>query len=82
MKIDISSLIGDLVEATVKSLKEDSDYEEHCSRIDRIVCESMEQVTTTVPIEAEYAVSRCWSKSAKLCRTREGVITPWEPGAN
>ena len=28
MKIDISSLIGDLVEATVKSLKEDSDYEE------------------------------------------------------
>ncbi len=28
MKIDISSLIGGLVEATVKSLKEDSDYQE------------------------------------------------------
>ena len=28
MKIDISNLIGDLVEATVRSLKEDPDYEE------------------------------------------------------
>ena len=58
---------------------DDSDFEFHCSEIDRMMCESMEQITQTVPIETEYAVASCWSKSAKLLKDNRGRIKVWAP---
>jgi hypothetical protein len=49
-----------------------------CEEVKRIVCESMAQVTGKVPIDAEYTVSRCWSKEAKLLVKGDKVMA-WEP---
>jgi len=48
-----------------------------CEEVKRIVCGAMAQVTGNVPIDAEYTVSRCWSKDAKLVVDGEKVL-PWE----
>src|SRR5262249_53454326 len=51
-----------------------------CEKVKRIVCESMAQVTGTVPIDAEYTVSRCLSKEAKLVVEGDKVFA-WESSA-
>jgi hypothetical protein len=49
-----------------------------CEEVKRIVCAAMRDVTGTVPIDAEYTVSRCWSKDAKLL-VEGGKVVAWEP---
>jgi hypothetical protein len=49
-----------------------------CERVKRVVCEAMARVTVSVPVDAEYTLSRCWSKEAKLL-VRDGRVYPWQP---
>ncbi len=37
-----------------------------CEEVKLIVCEAMAEVTGAIPIDADYTVSKCWSKQAKL----------------
>ena len=63
----------------VIELPESCDYTSEAKRIDRICCRSMEQVTGTVPIECEYAISTCWSKQAEAVWTDRGQLVVWQP---
>jgi hypothetical protein len=49
-----------------------------CEQVKRHVCEPMAQVTLTVPIDAEYTLSTCWSKNARLLRD-DSKVYPWQP---
>ena len=63
----------------IVEIREDSNFEEHTRNIDRIMCDAMRKVTGTVPVETEYAVASCWSKSAELVRDDAGNIQIWRP---
>jgi DNA polymerase I-like protein with 3'-5' exonuclease and polymerase domains len=49
-----------------------------CEKIKEIVCNAMAQVTNTVPIDAEYSVSTCWSKSAERI-VKDDKVYAWTP---
>jgi hypothetical protein len=49
-----------------------------CEQVKRHVCEPMAQVTVTVPIDAEYTMSTCWSKNAQLLKD-DSKVYPWHP---
>jgi hypothetical protein len=38
----------------------------------------MAKVTVTVPIDAEYTLSTCWSKNAQLLKD-DSKVYPWQP---
>ena len=56
-----------------------SDHTEAASRIDRILCESMEELTGSVPISCEYALSDRWYKAAEAVFDEEGKLQQWKP---
>ena len=41
----------------------------------------MHEVVPDIRVEVELAVSRVWSKKAKLVRDKEGRVQVWEPAA-
>jgi DNA adenine methylase len=61
----------------VVELPEDVDYAKEATRIDEICCRSMEEVTGSVPIGCEYALSRRWSKDAAEVWDEDGRLVPW-----
>jgi hypothetical protein len=63
----------------VVELPEDSDLNLAAQRVDGICCDSMQQLTGTVPIECEYTVASCWSKRAELLYDDGGKIQIWKP---
>jgi hypothetical protein len=52
-----------------------------CEQVKRLVCGAMARVTGAVPVDAEYTLSRCWSKEATLI-VKDGMVYPWEPKAS
>lgn len=57
----------------------ESDPTEKASRVDRILCSSMEQLTGTVPISCEYALSGRWYKEAEAVFDADGKLKLWIP---
>lgn len=60
-------------------LSEKIDLSAAADRINQICCESMQQVTGSIPVKCEYAITSCWSKNAELVRDQDGNIEVWEP---
>lgn len=63
----------------VLELPESGDLDLAAQRVNKICCDSMQQLTGTVPIECEYAVATCWSKRAELLYDDAGKIRVWKP---
>ena len=57
----------------------DSDHTEEASRIDRILCDSMKQLSGTVPISCEYALSDRWYKEAEAVFDDKKKLRLWKP---
>jgi hypothetical protein len=57
----------------------EGDHTEAASRVDRILCESMEQLTGSVPISCEYALSNRWFKAAEAVFDESGKLCLWNP---
>ena len=56
-----------------------ADHTEDAKRIDRILCESMAQLTGTIPIACEYALSDRWYKAAEAVFDDQGRLCRWTP---
>ncbi len=63
----------------VVELSENCDHTAEAKRIDDICCRAMEQVTGTIPIQCEYALSACWSKEAEIVVDERGRLQVWQP---
>jgi hypothetical protein len=53
------------------------------ARVDKavaIIRKSMQEMTASVPVSCEYALSTCWTKSAELI-VKDGKVSAWKPGA-
>jgi len=62
----------------VIELPETADHTKEAERIEELVCGAMSSVVnSTVPVRAEYVLTRCWSKRAKLLRDTSGRLQPW-----
>jgi hypothetical protein len=57
----------------------DSDHTQAAKRVDRILCESMEQLTGTIPIATEFALSDRWYKAAEAVFDDQGRLQLWRP---
>jgi DNA polymerase I-like protein with 3'-5' exonuclease and polymerase domains len=57
----------------------DSDHTEAAKRIDRMLCESMELLTGSIPIACEYALSDRWYKQAEAVFDDQGRLCLWNP---
>jgi len=57
----------------------ESDLTASALRVDRILCESMEQLTGSVPIACEYALSDRWYKAAEAVFDENGRLCLWNP---
>jgi DNA polymerase I-like protein with 3'-5' exonuclease and polymerase domains len=57
----------------------DSDHTTAASRIDRILCESMEQLTGSVPVACEYSLSNRWYKASEAVFDENGKLCVWSP---
>ncbi|MEI8213610.1 MAG: DNA polymerase [Planctomycetota bacterium] len=55
----------------------DCDPTEQAQRINRILCESMEQLTGSVPIACEYSLSNRWYKEAEAVFDADGKLIQW-----
>lgn len=56
-----------------------SDHTRQAAEIDRILCESMEQLTGTIPIACEYSLADRWYKQAEAAFDDNGILQPWVP---
>lgn len=61
------------------SLQDDADWIEEPKRINSIICEAMQRVCGTIPIEAEGARMKRWYKGAKPVYGEQGELLIWEP---
>lgn len=61
-------IVGFVHDEILIELPDDDGFvrKEVCERVKKIMCDAMEAVTPGIPIDAEYTVSRRWSKEAKL----------------
>lgn len=57
----------------------DSDPTEEASRVARILCESMERLSGSVPISCEYALSERWYKEAEAVFDDKKKLRLWKP---
>ena len=55
-----------------------ADYRHEAETIKTIICQAMEMVTVTVPIDAEYVLTHRWSKSAELLWGPDNQLIPWD----
>lgn len=55
------------------------DHTEEAFRINRILCESMEQLSGSVPIACEYALSNRWYKEAEAVFDDKKKLRLWKP---
>ena len=56
-----------------------ADHTEAAKRIDRILCETMEELTGSIPIACEFALSDRWYKSAEAVFNSSGELQKWNP---
>ena len=66
----------------VVEIPENSDIDLEARMVDKIMCESMQQVTGNIPIKCEYAASRRWCKGAIPVFDENGKLKIWEPEDN
>lgn len=57
----------------------DADHTEEAKRIDSILCESMAQLTGTIPVACEYALCDRWYKAAEAVFDDQGRLCRWNP---
>jgi DNA polymerase I-like protein with 3'-5' exonuclease and polymerase domains len=57
----------------------DADHTEQARRIDRILCETMEELTGSVPVACEFALSDRWYKAAEAVFDAKGKLQRWKP---
>ncbi|MEQ1825769.1 MAG: hypothetical protein ABL921_07470 [Pirellula sp.] len=55
----------------------DADHTEAAKRIDRILCETMEELTGSIPITCEFALSDRWYKAAEAVLDAKGKLPRW-----
>jgi hypothetical protein len=60
-------------------LPKQSDHTKEATRIDRILCEAMEELTGSVPISCEYALMDRWYKEAEAEFDACGKLQRWIP---
>jgi DNA polymerase I-like protein with 3'-5' exonuclease and polymerase domains len=54
-------------------------HTEAANRIDRILCDAMQQLTGSIPIACEYALSDRWYKAAEAVFDEHGRLCLWNP---
>ncbi|WP_197231531.1 DNA polymerase [Novipirellula artificiosorum] len=57
----------------------ESDHTEHARTIDRILCESMEELTGDIPVACQYALTDRWHKDAEAVYDTQGRLLVWRP---
>jgi hypothetical protein len=57
----------------------DADHTEAAKRIDRILCETMEELTGSIPVACEFALSDRWYKAAEAVFDAKGKLQRWKP---
>lgn len=60
-------------------LPRSANHTEEAKRIDRILCESMQKLTGSIPIACEYALSDRWYKQAEAVFDDQGRLCLWNP---
>jgi DNA polymerase I-like protein with 3'-5' exonuclease and polymerase domains len=60
-------------------LPRSANHTEEARRIDRILCESMQQLTGSIPIACEYALSDRWYKQAEAVFDDQERLCLWKP---
>lgn len=75
-------LIAFIHDEIVIEIPENSDIHSEAILIDKVMCESMQQVTPSIPIKCEYAASRRWCKGAVPIFDEAGKLQIWEPADN
>ena len=74
-------VVGFVHDEFIIELPVDADHAKAAAQIESIVVGAMSTVIDAqVPVRAEYALSTCWSKVAKLQRDAQGHLFPWSPG--
>lgn len=58
-------------------LPQSANHTEEAKRIDHILCDSMQQLTGSIPIACEYALSDRWYKQAEAVFDENGKLKPW-----
>lgn len=71
-------LIGFIHDEILIEIPRDSNLDEKTKLIESIVCESMQQLTGSIPISCEYSLSEVWSKDAKAIYDENGKIQVWK----
>ena len=56
-----------------------ADHTEAAKRIDRILCETMEELAGSIPIACEFALSDRWYKAAEAVFNSLGELQKWNP---
>jgi len=73
------TVVGFIHDEILVEIDEDSDWDYEVKMINQIVCESMQELTGTIPIICEYSLSTVWSKQAKIIYDSQGKIQAWRP---
>lgn len=60
-------------------LPADSDHTEQAKRINSILCETMQELTGSIPIACEFALSNRWFKAAEAVFDGSGKLQLWNP---
>ena len=57
----------------------DADHAAEARRIDKIMCDAMQEFTGNVPIKCEYALMDRWYKQAEAVYDNEEKLLAWNP---
>jgi hypothetical protein len=60
----------------------DADHAAEARRIDKIMCDAMQEFTGNVPIKCEYALMDRWYKQAEPVYDNEEKLLAWKPSNN
>ena len=71
-------IVGFVHDEFLLELPADQDNTQTAKEVKRICCETMAEFTPGVQIDAEYALSDCWSKQAEAVYDEDGKLIPWE----
>ena len=72
-------VVGFVHDEVLIELPVQADYTDEISRIDKIMCDAMKEVTGSVPVQCEAVLTTRWSKDAKPVHDDQGRLIPWQP---
>lgn len=76
---EVTQVLSCVCDQILIELHEDSDWTAEAKMVERIVCESMQELNGTIPIGCSYSLSRFWSKEAAAVFDERGQLCVWEP---